>query len=491
MKMSDQVNHLTKRVGALESVDFDDAAGVARIVKLYGNVRVTTTVTTNLHQYGLVAAENTALSFDGVDDTVSIPHSASLKPSSEITIEAWINATTIDHLANCEIYRKEDGTSRHLLSFQSSGAILAFGISTGGVYAELDVAISRANYEGQWVHIAATYDGSTKRLYRNGIEIGSVSASGAIGTSGTATAYIASGNGVGEWFKGSMDDVRIWNVARTQAEIAANMNVRLRGDEAGLVGYWPLDEGSGTTALDKTANANNGTITGAAYVGRNLALSFDGVNDYVSTAFNTALTDFTIELWFKDNGVRSAYERLVDKNYSTGFWLGRNSATANSWGGGVRQSSPPYGIFATFSDGIWNHIAMSRSGTMQSLYANGVLVNSQTVSSTALDSSTLLFGKSLSGALAEFGGVTLDEVRIWNVARTQAEIQSNMNKRLFGNESGLVGYWKFDEASLTQAIDSTANANHGTINGATPTRDAPFQEVVSFYTPIASESLLI
>jgi hypothetical protein len=50
-KMSDQVNHLTKRVGALESVDFDEAAGVARITKIYGNVRITTTITIRLHTY--------------------------------------------------------------------------------------------------------------------------------------------------------------------------------------------------------------------------------------------------------------------------------------------------------------------------------------------------------------------------------------------------------------------------------------------------------
>lgn len=51
MKISDQVNQLTKRVGALESADFDDAAGVARIVKVYGNVRVTMAISANLHEY--------------------------------------------------------------------------------------------------------------------------------------------------------------------------------------------------------------------------------------------------------------------------------------------------------------------------------------------------------------------------------------------------------------------------------------------------------
>lgn len=50
-KMSDQVNQLTKRVGALEGVDFDDASGVARITKIYGNIRITTTITARLHNY--------------------------------------------------------------------------------------------------------------------------------------------------------------------------------------------------------------------------------------------------------------------------------------------------------------------------------------------------------------------------------------------------------------------------------------------------------
>lgn len=51
MKLSDQLNGLTKRVGALESEGFDDAAGVARIVKIYGNIRITTTITARLHTY--------------------------------------------------------------------------------------------------------------------------------------------------------------------------------------------------------------------------------------------------------------------------------------------------------------------------------------------------------------------------------------------------------------------------------------------------------
>jgi hypothetical protein len=50
-KLSQQINDLNKRVGALESTDFDEAAGVARITKIYGNVRITTKITVRLHTY--------------------------------------------------------------------------------------------------------------------------------------------------------------------------------------------------------------------------------------------------------------------------------------------------------------------------------------------------------------------------------------------------------------------------------------------------------
>src|SRR5262249_37793655 len=105
-----------------------------------------------------------ALDFDGVNDYVSIPHNSLLKPSAQITIEAWVRPTNIHTNRYYEIYRKEDG-ERHLLSFQEFGTVLSFGLVTNGQYTELDVPITPANYEGQWVHVAATYDGIAKKIY--------------------------------------------------------------------------------------------------------------------------------------------------------------------------------------------------------------------------------------------------------------------------------------------------------------------------------------
>jgi hypothetical protein len=98
--------------------------------------------------------------------------------------------------------------------------------------------------------------------------------------------------------------------------------------------------GSGITWGDVSGQNHTGTLTfGPSYsVSNGGTISFDGSNDYVSTTFNTALADFTICCWFRKTGGIVQYERVVDKSYVNGFWIGRDNNNANRWGGGVRES---------------------------------------------------------------------------------------------------------------------------------------------------------
>jgi hypothetical protein len=67
--------------------------------------------------------------------------------------------------------------------------------------------------------------------------------------------------------------------------------------------------------------------------------------------------------------------------------------------------------------------------------------------------------------VAQFKGI-IDEFRIWNTARSESEIQSTMNQMLNGNETGLIGYWKFDVGTGLTTADQRSNGNDGTIRGA-------------------------
>ena len=71
------------------------------------------------------------------------------------------------------------------------------------------------------------------------------------------------GSGQEDYFDGAISDVRVWNTARSGSDIQADMARTLDGNEDNLIGYWKLDDGSGTTALNSVAGGTDGTLTGA------------------------------------------------------------------------------------------------------------------------------------------------------------------------------------------------------------------------------------
>ena len=186
-----------------------------------------------------------------------------MKPSTGITIEAWIKPVDIHTNVYSEVYRKEDGNARHLLSFQNNGTILSFGLGVAGVYSELDVPIIRSDYEGQWVHIAATFDGNTKKLYRNDKLIGSQNVSGLISTSGTAAAFIGSLAGGAEFFNGNIDEFRLWDHAiQVETKLSCEFPVPVNG----LLLYYKFNQGiaNGTnTALNIVSDFSGNNINGS------------------------------------------------------------------------------------------------------------------------------------------------------------------------------------------------------------------------------------
>jgi len=192
------------------------------------------------------------------------------------------------------------------------------------------------------------------------------------------------------------------------------------------------------------------------------ALDFDGTDDYVlANLVTTAIDNISMEAWINWDGSTSTKQVIFYNGNSTtnGYGLLVDNATnkLQLLVGGIIVADSDYVLSI---DG-WHHVALiRRSGTWE-LYVDG---NAQTLTST----STPNLPTGQTGLAATFSGIEffkgqLDEVRIWAVARTQAQIQANMHQFLQGNESGLVGYWRFDEGTGMTAYDSTSNNNHGTL----------------------------
>ena len=330
-----------------------------------------------------------------------------------------------------------------------------------------------------WHHIAGTYDGQMVRLYIDGREV----ATAADTRDPIATAdQLTLGCSGGSWFfNGSIDDVRIWNRTRTEEEIATGMNRRLSGSETGLVGYWPLDGDDPSTVVDESTNSTNGTNFGATKIPKltDQALSFDGVDDWVEIPDNNALdltSTLTVEAWVYVETLKQEWSGLVGKpgpsyeagqNYTVLLNLNKfiHFSYTNAAGENIWLRSPDDSI----SPQTWHHVVcvLDVPNNFMGIYIDGVLQTSRVPSGNVRTSaSPFIIGRNLDSGDGNYFHGKIDDVRVWNKARSGSEIRADMYRSLTGTETGLAGYWQFGDQVQGVALDATANNLDGTIIGA-------------------------
>ena len=229
-----------------------------------------------------LAGPGDALAFDGTDDYVEAASPLDLSAAAGLTIEAWINPADISTNPVSEIFRQSDSSSSQDfgLAFQDNGSTLSFSLGSGATYQELDVPISPIDYEGQWRHVAAVYDGSTQAVYIDGEMVGAPLAfTGPINYTASARTCLAAfcdTSSQSAHFAGQIDEVRIWNTARNQDQIRQTMHETLQGNDANLAAYYRFDQFGGTTLYDIKAD-KHGALT-----------NMEPASDWVaSSAFNT------------------------------------------------------------------------------------------------------------------------------------------------------------------------------------------------------------
>mgnify|MGYP001046101047 CR=1 FL=1 len=379
---------------------------------------------------------NRVLSLDGEGDFVRVADSQSLHSFSDaITIEAWFKASSFypeNGMVN-SIIRKD-------ITAEAENFFLRFRNVAGGPSVEMsigyDIGLLKAPHNfavDAWYHLAGTYDRSAITVFVNGLSIKSQIASGTLYID-NSDLFIGKGDpkfSLGEFFHGSLDELRIWNVARSPEEIGASMDSPLTGKEEGLVAYWNFDDG---TATDLSGHGNDGILNGDARIiesprpaasapeegepgkliswwkfendandsvgdihgtihgnpkyvdgkfGR--AIELDG-DDYVDCgnpdSLNFATGDWTISAWIK-----TTQSGMEDTDKGTVF------ANGSDGGGGIRYTlavneGQPDSITLTadsdihkaqaigrtaVNDGAWHHIAGMRDGEQLRLYVDGEL----------------------------------------------------------------------------------------------------------------------
>ena len=382
------------------------------------------------------SAVNRVLSLDGDGDYVRIADSQSLHSCSDaITIEVWVKASSFytEHKAiNCIIRKNITADAENfLIRFRIFGGKPLLEMSLGS-----EIGVPHTYYEftvGTWYYLAGTYDGSTATLLVNGVILISENMPGRLNID-ESDLYVGKGDpefSLGEYFHGTLDELRIWNVARSQEEIRAAMNAPLTGKEEGLVAYLNFDDG---TAKDLSGHGNDGLLNADARIvespypsslalggekaGKLLAwwkfdndandsaggnhgtvngnptyadgkfgrsISLDG-DDYVDCGnpdlLNFGAGDWTISAWIKttQSGIEDTDKGTVFANGADGgggirYTIAVNEGQTNSIALTTDNDAHKAQAIgkAAVNDGAWHHIVGIRNAEQLRVYVDGVL----------------------------------------------------------------------------------------------------------------------
>ena len=200
---------------------------------------------------------------------------------------------------------------------------------------------------------------------------------------------------------------------------------------AGLIGYWPLDEGTGGQVFDASGKGHTGTINGATWAtpgwdGRKSCLLFNGSSARVEVPHANdlrfaATAKYTLAAWVNWTTLAGHWSGVVTKGREVGNWYGIWLDTTNHWvfgHGGNNQT----GSAAVAN--VWTHVAMVYNNGDKRIYLNGKLDNETTSSQSGDNTGDLWFGAAK--GVTEFAPARIDDIVIYDQALTDVEIQDIM-----------------------------------------------------------------
>ena len=298
--------------GLVAAYSFDEGSGTT-VTDLSGNGNTGTlknTAWTNNAKFG------NALVFDGSSSWITIPDSPSLHLTTGMTLEAWVNPSTITNNWRDVIYKFND--AYYLEATSDRGGVPA----GGGTFATAGLVLGGAPLVANtWSHLAVTYDGATLILYVNGVQVASLSQSGNIGAS-TSPLQIGGDTVYSQFFAGTIDEVRVYNQALSQLQIQADMGTPVGGGgPLPLVSLSPSSLSFGNVQTGNTSSSQSVTLTnvgGANMTLNGFAISGGNAGDFAQTNnCGTTLTPnnfctFNVTFTPSNTGARSSSLVITD-----------------------------------------------------------------------------------------------------------------------------------------------------------------------------------
>jgi len=382
-----------------------------------------------------------AVDFTGATNKsiVVTPIGTTLDLTSTGTIQSWVYTSSFDTW-NVIVARGNWGGALNEYSLYQQANELRGEIANGTTWNRSIIPSAAATLSGAWHHIAFSWDGSYTRMYLDGRLVDSDAQT----VNSTATGNVGIGNTSGGTYNynGKIDQVRIFNYARTPAQIAWDYN---RGKP---VGHWKLDECQGSTANDSSGNGNTGTITigasgtqtavgtcttsGAWFNGVtgkfNSSLNFDGTDDVVSIPSTNIIntSSGSVSLWTKPSSTQNGTNYYLFSHFGTNSRIYINTNSTGSNLNGRLGDGTTIGSVNNITANSWHHVVLMWNGTSATFYVDGInRTSTSTFNGLSVVGSTSYIGNYSDAAQGSTGQI--DDVRIYNYALTAAQVKNLYN----------------------------------------------------------------
>jgi|GEM_PF-6348566 len=382
-----------------------------------------------------------SLKFDGAGDYVDLPIGSLISSLTDSTFATWVNWSGTGGIWQ-RVFDFGSSTNVNMfLTPTNDEGRMCFAITTGGEGAE-DQTTATAPLATGWHHVAVTMDAvdRTHTLYIDGQVAATKTAARYTPSSlgRTTQNWLGKSQYADPYFKGSLDDFRIYRRAMSAAEIAQLAQPGV--SDANLVGWWKLDEATGTVAYDSAAG-NAGILHGGMWkpTGGKMdgALELDGVNDYVDLPIGwviSSLTDSTFATWVNFSGSRGDWQRIFDFGSGDKVYMYLTPRTVTDgpmwfcmalagWEGGEERTSASQALPSG-----WHHVAVGIDAVnkMHCLYLDGQVIAKTTGRRTPSDLGNTTqnwLGRSQYTADPYFNG-SLDDFRIYDRMLSDIEVMA-------------------------------------------------------------------
>ena len=455
-----------------------------------------------------------SLNLDGTDDYVTFDtfNANNIIGNGDVTISFWFKRTETTATESLLFMGGPSASSNYIyISAESDAQVrMAFRMGSSGGVSFYSGDYTTTN--NKWHHVLLTRTGQNAKLYLDTVEVAS-------GSNLHVGATVGSGVWLGRWWSGGyniharVSQFAIWSRVLSSEEIQfvydRPNNLGLNGNykgysSSGLVGYWPMLEGSGSTTIDRSVNTNDGTLENnptwsyatpsKSILESKYSINFDGTNDHLVTAFNTndhnLRNGFTISAWV-----------YLDDNSTTQDFFGRYGSSTARFYFGITGSKVRAAIGTSYdtsslshgmSTGKWHHVAYTFSGGSSgtfTFYLDGLSVGTITFTWT---------GDSGSNENVHIGGLNnggndyqnpfngkMTDLAFFTSAASKTEISTIYNN---GNlldlsvdsgdyefSSNLVAYWRMNEGTGTSTKDIIGLKNGTLTNSPTWSKIVPFK----------------